>query len=421
MLKPQDNERLVRVGPETPMGNLLRRYWQPALLSSELPDNDGAPVRVRLFGEDLIAFRDTSGAVGFLDAFCPHRRAPMFFARNEQHGLRCIYHGWKFDIQGKCVDLPNVADTERVAAGIKIVNYPAYEGGGVVWIYMGPKEKQPPHPDFEWMRAPERFRHVSKTHQDCNYLQALEGGLDTAHTSFLHNEDIGAKTLRNEDGVPKLEIFPTSYGYSYVSFRRAPGDANYVRVYQYMMPYQQLRGFISDDYGNRKKMATVAGHFWVPIDDYTTTTWNLLYAADENVPFTREFAEEDEKRTGRGSDDMIPGTFQLKRNKSNDYMVDRELQKRTYSGIVGINTQDIALQEGMGAIVDRSKESLVGTDLAIVTMRRMLLEATHAVERGEDPPGIDSTSTRAVRGFDSVVPAGADWQSELKDKMSAHW
>jgi phthalate 4,5-dioxygenase len=195
MLSHADNERLVRVGPGTPAGTLFRRYWQPACLSSELPEPDGAPVRVRLLGEDLIAFRDTTGAVGLVDAFCPHRRAPLFFGRNEECGLRCVYHGWKFDVAGNCVDLPSEPDGSPMKAGIKLTAYPTHEKAGIVWAYLGPAATMPAPPDYEWTRAPATHRYVSKTYEACNYLQAVEGGLDTAHSSFLHNLRLGDTSL----------------------------------------------------------------------------------------------------------------------------------------------------------------------------------------------------------------------------------
>ena len=171
MLSREDNERAVRVGPGTPAGELFRRYWQPALLSWELDRTDGAPLRVRLLGEDLIAFRDTENRVGLVDAYCPHRRAPMFYGRNEECGLRCVYHGWKFDVDGNCVDLPSEAADSPMKSKSKIKSYPTVEKGGVIWAYMGPAEKMPAPPNYEWTRAPETHRHVSKTYEACNYLQ----------------------------------------------------------------------------------------------------------------------------------------------------------------------------------------------------------------------------------------------------------
>lgn len=421
MLKPEDNERLTRVGPGTAMGTLLRRYWQPVLLSWELKECDGPPLRVRILGEDLVAFRATDGKVGLIDAYCRHRRAPMFYGRNEECGLRCVYHGWKFDVEGRCVDLPNIGGNERVRQSVRIKAYSTFERAGIIWTYMGPPERQPAPPNFEWMRAHDTHRNVTKTFQENNYLQALEGGLDTSHSSFLHNEGIGTRTVRNVDTAPRLEVFPTDYGYHYVSFRKISDTEQYVRVYQYIVPFQQIRGDVSDDLGHRKEIAKIDGHFWVPIDDHHTMTWNFIYGFDESVPLTPEFREWEERRAGRSADMVIPGTFRLKRNLSNDHMIDRELQKKTYTGIKGIATQDIALQEGMGPLVDRSQELLVGSDAAIVTMRRILLEATRAVERGEDPPAVNPETTCHLRGHDSVIPIDADWRQVLAGEMAARW
>src|SRR5580658_9180408 len=221
MLKKEENERITRVGPGTPMGEVMRRYWQPILLSRELPEADGPPLRVRILGEDLIAFRDTDGKVGLIDAFCPHRRAPMFFGRNEECGLRCVYHGWKFDRDGTCVDMPSEPPDSLFKTKVKIGSYPTWEGAGMIWTYMGEGERMPAVPDYEFVRAPESHRFVSKTFERANYLQALEGGLDTSHSSFLHNNRMGDRaSLRSRDTAPRLEVDRTSYGYTYAGIRR---------------------------------------------------------------------------------------------------------------------------------------------------------------------------------------------------------
>jgi len=422
MLKREDNERLVRVGPGKPAGELFRRYWQPVLLSQELPERDGAPLRVRLLGEDLIAFRDTSGRIGLVEAFCPHRRAPMFSGRNEECGLRCVYHGWKFDVDGRCVDLPSEPEDSTLKDKVRIVAYPTAEKGGVIWAYLGPRESIPPPPDYEWMRAPETHRHVSKTYEECNYLQALEGGLDTTHSSFLHNNRMGSKSeLRQRDRAPRLEVFPSDYGYYYVSHRKAGPDGTYVRIYHYVMPAQQMRGSVTADPGSNE-LSTLHGHLWVPIDDEHTWVFNWLCAYDESVPMTPEYKEYSERHYGRSKDDLIPGTYRLKRNKSNEYMLDRAMQRTSnYTGIMGVNTQDYALQEGMGPIVDRSLEHLGTSDRAIIQMRQLLLEATRDVEAGRRPKGADPQSYRHVRPHDGLVPPGADWRKVLGPDMVAKW
>jgi phthalate 4,5-dioxygenase oxygenase subunit len=422
VLRPQDNERLTRVGPGTPAGALFRRYWQPALLSNELGDRDGAPVRVRLLGEDLVAFRDTNGDVGIVDAFCPHRRAPLFFGRNEECGLRCVYHGWKFDKNGTCVDMPSEPPDSLFKTKVTVTAYPTWEGAGIVWIYMGPRELQPPPPNYEWVRAPDTHRRVSKTFEDANYLQALEGGLDTAHSSFAHNERIGDNNwVRNRDGAPRLDVERTDYGYTYVSTRNLGADGSYVRVYHYVMPAQQQRGGVTSWTGiGKADVPRLDGHIWVPIDDETTWVWNMIWSYDENIPITDEWHAKDEARFGRGKDDLIPGTFKLKKNLANDFMIDRQLQKtQTFTGIVGINTQDMALQEGMGQIVDRSKEHLGTSDKAIIACRQLLLEAVQAVEDGQMPRALDPSTYERVRPYDAVVPPGKTWETEFAPELIA--
>lgn len=423
MLSLEDNERLCRVGPGTPMGEMMRRYWQPALLSWELKESDGVPVRVRLLGEDLIAFRDTEGRIGLVDAYCPHRRAPMFYGRNEECGLRCVYHGWKFNVDGRCVDVPALPPGNPFVEKVRIKSYSTYEKGGVIFAYMGPPERKPPFPDYEWMRAPDTHRFVSKNYQASNYLQALEGGLDTSHSSFLHNNVLGNRnTMRNLDPSPQIEVYPTRYGYSYVSTRKISDEDRYIRIYHYVMPFQQMRGDVTGDGGQRSKVPKIDGHFWVPIDDHQTYVWNWMYGVDESAEITSEFAERDEKRAGRGKDDFIPGTFKLKSNPSNDHMIDRNLQKtKTYTGIVGVGTQDMAVQESMEPIVDRSQENLIWTDRAIMAMRKMMLEATYAVARGEDPPGVDPADHSGIRPYDTVIKAGADWRTELAAELAPKW
>ncbi|HEX3550761.1 MAG TPA: Rieske 2Fe-2S domain-containing protein [Candidatus Elarobacter sp.] len=424
MLKPEENERLVRVGPGTAGGAVFRRYWQPAVLSSELPAPDGPPIRVRLLGEDLVAFRATDGAVGLVDAYCPHRRAPMFFGRNEHCGLRCVYHGWKFDVTGRCVDMPNEPPDSLFKDKVAIPAYPTWEGGGIVWTYMGPPELMPPPPDYEWLRVPPTHRFVSKTYEACNYLQGLEGGLDTAHSSFAHNERLNDPTwIRNRDTHPRLEVDKTDYGFRYASTRDLGDDGLYVRVYHYIMPAQQLRGNVTNWVGGKRaEVPKLDGHIWVPIDDEQTWVYNMMYGYDPDVAITEEFAWKDEAFFGRGKDDLIPGTFKLKANLANDYFIDREKQKqKTFTGIRGVNTQDFAIQEGMGPIPDRSKERLGTTDRAIIVTRQLLLEACDRVERGETPRALTPDTYRGVRAYDRVIERDRSWRDEFAPELVAKW
>jgi phthalate 4,5-dioxygenase oxygenase subunit len=421
MLTPRENERLTRIGAGTPAGDLFRRYWLPAALSSELPENDGAPVRVRLLGEDLIAFRDSEGQVGLVSAFCPHRRAPMFFGRNEECGLRCVYHGWKFDRSGNCVDMPSEPPDSLFKSKVRIESYPTWEGGGMIWAYLGPPELQPAPPDYELVRAPASHRFVSKTYEECNYLQALEGSVDPTHATILHNMQIGDRRwLGDYDAtVANVEIERTPYGYWYAGIRKR-GGAQWVRAYHYIMPSLQMRGTVGGDFTLDGNVPTINGHIWVPIDDAHTSVYSFMYSYDPSQPMPPDQAERHENRAGRGVN--LTADFKPKRNKTNDYMIDRNEQKhRTFSGIVGVNTQDFALQEGMGATVDRSKEHLGTSDRAIIMMRQLLLEAVSEVEGGATPRGVDPQPYRNVRAADTKIPPDIDWRVAVQEEMAARY
>jgi phenylpropionate dioxygenase-like ring-hydroxylating dioxygenase large terminal subunit len=423
MLTPAQNERVTRVGPGTPMGSLFRRYWVPAMLSDEAPVADGDPVRVRILGENLVAFRDTDGVVGLIEDACPHRRAPMFFGRNEQHGMRCVYHGWKFDRHGTCTDMPSEPPDSLFKEKVTIVAYPTHEAGGIVWAYLGAPEHRPPAPDFEWTRAPATHRRASKTFEHCNWLQALEGGIDTAHSSWAHNERLGDPTwIRNRDGHPTLDVEKTDYGFRYISTRNMGEDVGkYVRLYHFVMPAMQMRGGVNSWTGfGKDTVPRLDGHIWMPIDDETCYVYNFMWT-NEDVPIDDEWYWNDEKRFGRGKDDLLPG-YKLKKNPSNDYEIDRTLQRtKNFTGITGINTQDFALQEGMGPIVDRSLERLGTSDKAIIAARQLLLEGTDAVEAGNAPRGTDPATYRSLRPYDAVIPHATTWEEAFAPELVARW
>jgi len=424
MLKPDVHERLCRVEKGTPMGEVWRKYWIPALLSEELPEKDGEPVRIKILGEELLAFRDSNGTVGLIDEWCPHRRASLFWGRNEECGVRCVYHGWKFNTEGQCVDMPNEPEESNFKHKVKITSYPTWEAAGIVWTYMGSKEDMPEKPDYEWLRVGEEYRHVSKTFENANWVQGLEGGIDTSHSSFAHNENIQDRNaLRAKVRNPKLEVEKGPHGFTYVGIRDLKERGVYIRGYQFIMPAQQLRGAMTRwQDGTTEEFPSIAGHIWVPIDDENTWVYNFIYSADPNIPFTKEFVLEHESFFGRGPDDMLPG-YRLKRNASNHYLIDRELQKRkTFTGISGINTQDYALQETMEKpLPDRSKERLGTADIAIIAARQLLLEAAKQLENGDkDLRGIDPSTHNNVRGCDKIVPPGnIDWRTALESDLKA--
>jgi phthalate 4,5-dioxygenase oxygenase subunit len=422
MLSPADNERLTQVGPGTPMGKLFRRYWNPACLSEEVAESDGAPLRVRLLGEDLIAYRDTNGTVGLVAAYCPHRRAPMFFARNEECGLRCVYHGWKFDHTGACVDMPSEPPDSLFKTKVTIDAYPTWEGGGMIWTYMGPPELQPPPPDHELVRTSPAHRDISKSYEECNYLQALEGGVDPTHASIMHNMNIGDRSfLNNYDAlVAHLNLERTGYGFTYSGIR-ARDTHNWVRGYHWIMPSFHMRASVEGAFGYREKgdeVPTIDGHMWIPIDDNHTWVYNFMYSHDPARPLPPDQAHNAETRLGRG--DWLNENYVSKLNRSNDYGIDRLLQKTSsMTGIQGINTQDFALQEGMGSVVDRTKEHLGTTDRAIITLRQILLESIDAEQRGEPLRAIDPATYRNVRSVDRMIEKDKEWRAATKDDFVA--
>src|SRR5215470_5613670 len=273
MLTHEENELLTRTDAGTPMGNTMRRYWIPALLAWELPGPECAPVRVKLLGEELVAFRDTRGRIGLLDEHCPHRLVSLFFGRNEDCGLRCVYHGWKFDVDGRCVDMMNEPEELGFAHKITTTAYPTCEAGGVIWAYLGPAEFRPPLPDFAWTRAPASHRHVSKVIQESNWLQGVEGGIDTSHAPILHRVLTASTTrpgFRPADPfvrgkAPTLIVDLTDYGYQYVGIRPLDESDLYIRTYQFVMPFHQIRPSRTEG-----GLAAVAGHMWVPMDDENT-------------------------------------------------------------------------------------------------------------------------------------------------------
>jgi phenylpropionate dioxygenase-like ring-hydroxylating dioxygenase large terminal subunit len=413
MLPPKENELITRVGAGTPMGNAMRRYWIPACMASEIAEPDGPPARVRLLGEDLVAFRDSDGRIGLLDEFCPHRRVSLYFGRNEECGLRCVYHGWKFDVDGNCLDQLNEPPEHQFKQHIHITAYPTVELGGIVWAYLGPADKMPPPPKFAWTQVPEARRHVSKVIQECNWLQALEGGIDTSHAPILHrlltdNSTRGgikpsSPFVRGK--APNLVVDVTDYGYLYAGIRPLGDSEVHIRSYHYILPFHQIRPSRSES-----GLPMDAGHIWVPMDDYNSMVYNWMYSTTDG-PLTEQ--DRREYGIGNGPDYVDQKTFRSKQNRSNDYGLNREVQRtESYTGIDGINQQDRALQETMGRIVDRSKEHLGPGDKAIGQTRRMLRAAVKAVEAGGDPDGT-GTSYYHIRAGEEVLPRDADWHQIL--------
>ena len=423
MLTEQQNQILTRVGPGTPMGTLMRRYWTPALLSWEVAEPDSPPVELRLLGEDLIAFRQTDGRVGLVDAYCAHRRASLFWGRNEENGIRCVYHGWKFDLEGRCTDMPSEPESSNFKDRVRIPAYPTYEAGGVVWAYLGPAEKQPAPPHFGWTQAPPERRALSKVWQECNWLQCLEGGIDTVHVNFLHggrppgqryDERDARGRANNVSRAASIEVVPTDYGYAYAGIRDMGAEGtNHVRLYHWVMPWSQIRQTGAGPY--------YSGHLWVPMDDANTMVynWDYLPAGREDAsgnrpprtdkPWFRDARIEMGTGNAFGTEVDVANGFRPISNRRNRYNIDRQVQKtRTFTGIPGVNVQDRAVQESMGTIADRELERLGTTDRAIISARRLLLQAVEAVQAGREPPGV-APSYYGLRPGEAIVPKGEPW------------
>jgi nitrite reductase/ring-hydroxylating ferredoxin subunit len=402
MLSRTENRYVTQIGPGTPMGNLFRRYWLPAMLAEELPEPDCAPVRLRLLGEDLVAFRTTSGRPAVLDTWCPHRNANLFWGRNEDDGLRCVYHGWKFDADGGCVDMPNEPPRSRFAEKIKQPAYQAVDRAGVIWVYMGPAELSPQLPELEWTTVPDSHRNVSKRIQACNWLQNLEGEVDSSHANFLHaNLGPDRRPIRNdardEDLHPVFSILETDYGLAICARRDAGPDKFYWRITPFMLPsYTIIPGTFGGSY-------TFTGA--VPRDDTTmigiTATWNT----------SQEIAK-------RPFVDVDDNYFPLQ-NKSNDYLIDRLAQKTvSYTGIKGVRVQDMAVQEDQrGPISDRTTEHLGSSDTGVISTRRRLIKQAQALEKGGEPLQTTSPSVYRVRSMAVVADRSVPWQELMMEHM----
>jgi phenylpropionate dioxygenase-like ring-hydroxylating dioxygenase large terminal subunit len=415
------------------MGEVMRRYWVPAIMSWEIDEPDSPPVTIKLLGEELIAFRDTNGRVGVVGARCAHRRAHLFWGRNEECGLRCVYHGWKFDVDGNCVDMPSEPAESNFKDKVRIPAYPTYEVAGMVFCYMGPKDKQPAPPLFQWTQVPPEQRAMSKVWEQCNWLQALEGGIDNVHSTFLHSgrppgvqydPSNPRNRGRNVSKAPHLEVVPTDYGYCYGAvLDMGEEGTNFVRGYHWIMPWNQTRA----TGGN-------SGHLWVPMDDENTMVYNWSVVFDETPdegrrgarpvelgPDTPRWYKHARRPIGSGNDFTIDvdveHNFRSVRNMDNLFLIDRELQRtQTYTGITGLNTQDRAIQESMGPVADRTLERLGTTDRAIIHARRQLLQAIKTVQAGGDPPGVAPTYYR-LRAHEAVLPKDAHWFDALEPKL----
>lgn len=406
MLAQEENEKLTRVGPGTPMGELMRRYWIPAAFTDQIAKPDAPPIRVRLMGENLVLFRDSQGRIGLLDERCPHRTASLFFGRNEESGLRCVYHGVKFDVDGNCVDVPcvpgtNAAQMQNLQQMLATKSYPCIERGGVVWTYMGPPDLKPEFPDLEWTLVPESHRYATRHIQECNWLQGLEGGFDAPHLTFLH----GGANEESRRIVPSYyEVVPTDFGFLVGTGRDLGTGEIFWNVNVMLMPFHKIISSVPH-----------AAHVWAPIDDEHT----MLYSIDFHP--SRPLTDEDVARSKAGDGihtENIPGTDHAIRNKGNDYMIDRALQASgaSYTGMKGLGIQDCSVQESMGPIADRRLEHLLLGDTAIVKIRRLLLQTLRDHAEGKQLPGTDPRSYQ-VRSTRCYMPKGFAFAETMNDRV----
>ena len=390
MLSAADNELLTRTDRDQPMGQFFRRFWQPVALSEELHEPDGTPVRVNILGEELVAFRDSQGQLGLLDAHCPHRGADLFFGRNEDCGLRCVYHGWKFATDGTAVDLPNVPAEAPMQNTRRAEAYPVCERGGFVWAYLGPRSDDGPEPpDLEFTMVAPEHRYVTKQLTECNWAQVMEGDLDTSHFSFLHmpapsvpsNEnpdapaDVRRLTMIRNDPMPDFTIKEHDVGFIVGGARVSDNGQRYWRMTQFMLP----------SHGTGPSTLpgeTYLGFTIVPITDQAC--WVYTYAWNPERPL----ADDERARfaAGHAVFAALDAGHRPLANRSNDFLIDRQDQKhRTYTGVKGLAEQDAMVQQSQGYIVDRTRENLTKTDAAIVRFRRRLLEAAKALAAGHEP------------------------------------
>ncbi len=439
MLKAE-NELLTQTNKGTPMGELWRRFWLPVMLSDELTGADCDPVRVRLLGEDLVAFRDTSGRPGMLEANCAHRGASLFFGRNEQGGLRCIYHGWKFHIDGTCLDIPNAPLGSTYKQRIRQGAYPCREHGGFIWTYLGPRESVPEIPRLPFVEVPASHRYALKMLVESNYLQALEGDIDNSHASILHGRldpdsslpfderlrrgaagraRVTAGELADDvvrvsaaDTAPVGNMKETEAGIT-MGWRRNRDASQYQwRINHWLMPSYAL-------IGTGLPGSTSTANVRIPVDDYNSLMirikWNLVR------PLT-ESDLNDYRTAGINFPEMITGTFIPKENKGNDYLIDRKLQRSTSpSGIKGLTQQDRAVTDSMGAIADRTRENLLPSDQIVVLVRRRLVALARGLaDSGTVPEAAGNGSAYDINPTDMPLERGIEWEqidmNELKSE-----
>jgi phthalate 4,5-dioxygenase oxygenase subunit len=414
MLGQADNDIITRVTPGTPMGNLLRCYWIPFLFGNEITA-DGAPERVRLLGEDLLAFRDSTGAIGLIEEHCPHRRASLYFGRNEDCGIRCLYHGWKFDRDGTCVDLPSEPSESGFRGKIRITAYPCVERAGVVWTYMG-TGAPPALPALEWLDLPENYHVAGKRVQVSNWVQAMEGEVDQSHVSYVHSSSDRLTSrlvdeIRAADKHPRFEVVDMPYGSCIGSGRDTPDGKKYWRLTHHLMPFHTMTG----PYGKNPRRTWRS---WIPIDDTNTLVMGMIFHPlrpitddERKAALVKSSVWNIAPELRAPATSQAFGKYRPVASLENDFHQDREAQRtQTFSGIPEFWAQDAAMQISMGPIANREREHLGTSDLGIIAVRRRLLNTAKALrDRNEVPHEITNPEVYAVRGDAILIEPDASW------------
>jgi phthalate 4,5-dioxygenase oxygenase subunit len=419
MLKREDNELIGRVGPGTPMGNMMRRYWHPVCTSAQLAKPDSPPLRVRLLGEDYVAFRDSDGKVGLLEELCMHRGASLALGRVEEGGIRCLYHGWKFSVAGAVLETPNNSDP-KYRARMKAPAFPVHEEGGIVWAYVGPQELQPGFSRYAFMEADAAHREVLRINVACNYLQLVEGGEDSSHVGVLHtnmarpgwkdnefepNPDVvNPAALSSNDLEPALKMEETAFGFQYVALRKvAKAGVKNARVVPFIVPYGRVI----------PAPAFLFTVLEVPEDDTHTSTYIIVHG---QAPVTEEQIVEllglDDTRYYDRKTCTFTATW------ADAFGQNRERMKENWTGLRGVEVEDAAIALSQGPFYDRTKEHLVPADQAVMRVRRVLLDSVKRVMDNKPPVGV-GVDLRGVSACDAELPDGAPWQDLLPSHREA--
>jgi len=415
MISKEENELLTQTGPGTPCGAMMRHYWQPVALSEELPGG-GAPLSVRILGEDLVLFRDDQGRIGLIGIHCAHRGTDLSFGRIEDGGLRCLYHGWLYDIKGRCLEQPGEPGGGAHRDAIRQRAYPCIEKGGAIFTYMGSGEP-PLLPNYDFLNAAQDHLYTSKIFHDCNYLQANEGNIDPVHLSYLHRfietrEESyrgvrGAQeshyNLVARNSTPLIDVELVDFGLRIYTVRKLENDKSYLRVSYFILP--NLSAFPGQTGGEGYSI-----NWHVPIDGMHHWKYSFVYSA--GAPLKKELV-------GRERSELGPD-YKLIRNEANRFLQDRDAMKsKTYAGMgSGFQAHDAFATASQGPVQDRSEEHLVSSDKAIIAARKLMERAIKDVQEGKEPPHVirkaDANRFPHFLVISDMVPGGNDWKQYTK-------